>query len=519
MAAPQGERWTPSFNPWLIAVAVMLATFMEVLDTSIASVSIPYIAGSLSVTPDEATWVLTTYLIANAVFLPTSIWFSLRFGRKRFLLFSVLVFTIASFGCGIANSLGFLLFARAIQGAGGGALQPLSQAILMESFPPEKQGQALGLFAMGVVVAPVIGPTLGGYLTDSISWRWAFYINIPIGLLALFLQSRFLEDPPYISNAKPGRMDGVGLGLLAIWSACLQFVCDKGQEEDWFGSEKIRWAALIFAIGFAAFLIRELTHRQPLVKLRILADRNFGMGCILIFLFGVGVYSLTTILPLFYQTVMGYDAATAGLSVSPRGIGSFVGALIAGRLVAKMDPRILVAMGFLIFGFMNLWNSMMTLQISPTSLFWPITLSGLALPLVFVPLSGVAIGTMPQQEIGNASGLYNLLRNMGGSIGIAAANTMTQRHFQTHRNEMVHWLSGASIQFRQELERLTALLRMHSGPTKATLRALAIANNTLNSQAQLWAYVDVFRYLAALCILCVPVVFILKKAVRQHAGD
>src|SRR5579871_3932439 len=387
MPGDEQARWKPSHNPWLIATAVMLATFMEVMDTSIASVAVPYIAGSVSASYNEATWVLTSYLVANAVFLPSSAWFARRFGRKRYLMFSVMVFTIASFGCGIANSLGFILLARAIQGAGGGALQPLSQAILMESFPPEKQGQALGLFAMGVVVAPVIGPAFGGYLTDLISWRWAFYINIPVGIVALLLQKKVLEDPPYIQQSNPGALDKIGLGLLALWTACLQFLCDKGQEEDWLGSAKIRWALVIFIAAFAAFLIREFVMDKPLINLRVLGDRNFGGGCLLIFLFGACVYGITTILPLFYQTLMGYNATSAGLAVSPRGLGSFAGALLAGQLAAKLDSRKLLAFAFALLCAASLWNGSLTLAISPTSLFWPIVLTGFAFPFVFVPLS------------------------------------------------------------------------------------------------------------------------------------
>ncbi len=510
--------WKPQSNPWLIAVAVMLATFMEVMDTSIAAVAVPYIAGSVSATSDEATWVLTSYLVANAVFLPSSTWFSLRFGRKRYLMFSVLIFTIASFLCGIAGSLAFILIARAIQGAAGGGLQPLSQAILMESFPPEKQGLAMGLFAMGVVVAPVIGPTLGGYLTDAVSWRWAFYVNIPVGILALILQHKFLEDPPYIKDAHPGSLDKIGLGLLAIWSGAMQFMCDKGQEEDWFGSPLIRWALFFFIVALALFLARELTHQKPLLNLRVLANRNFGIGCLLIFLFGVGVYSITSVLPLFYQTLLGYSATAAGLAVSPRGLGSFAAALIAGRLVGKVDSRMLLAFGFTVLCAANLWTGTINLSIAPTSLFWPIVITGFAFPFVFVPLSGIALGTLPQKELGNASGLFNLLRNLGGSIGIAAANTISLRHLQTHRNEMVHLLSGSNLALRQQLSHLTRLMSMHAGPAKASLRAMAIAQRTLNGQAQLWSYVDVFRDLSVVCALCVPIVFVLKKAQAKGAA-
>ncbi len=511
--------WKPRTNPWLITLAVMLATFMEVMDTSIASVAVPYIAGSVSATYDEATWVLTSYLVANAVFLPTSTWFSMKFGRKRFLMFSVLVFTIASFGCGIAGSLGFILIARAIQGAGGGALQPLSQAILMESFPREKQGMAMGMFAVGVVVAPVIGPAFGGYLTDTISWRWAFYINIPVGLLALILQSKWVEDPPYISGADPGPLDKYGLGLLAIWAGAMQFICDKGQEDDWFGSNRIRWAAVAFVLAFIMFLVRELRNRKPLLNLRILTNRSFGTGCLLIFLFGSCVYAITTILPLFYQTLMGYNAATAGLAVSPRGLGSLVGALVAGRLVAKIDSRPLLAFGFAVIAGACLWNASMTLQISATSLLWPIVITGFGFALIFVPLSGVALGSLEQREMQNASGIYNLLRNLGGSIGIAVANTLTQRHLQRHRNEMAHWLTGGSPAMRNELMKITQYMRLHGGPVKASLRAMAIIQGRLNSQAQLLAYVDVFRYMAVLSVICIPVVFFLSNKRREGGGE
>ena len=293
----------PVSNPWLVAISVMLATFMEVLDTSIASVALPYIAGSVSATNDEATWVLTSYLVANAIILPTSPWFSQRFGRKRFLLTCIVIFTVSSFSCGSANSLAMILIARAVQGAGGGALQPLSQAILLESFPPHKRGQAMALFGLGVVVAPVLGPTVGGWLTETYSWRWAFYINIPIGIIAIFMIMRYVHDPIYIREAKPGRFDGIGFGLLAIWLGALQIVLDKGQEDDWFGATWIRWAVAILVVCFIAFLVWELKRHDPLVKLRVFLNRNFTLGCLLIGLFGGVIYGLITLLPLFYPGI------------------------------------------------------------------------------------------------------------------------------------------------------------------------------------------------------------------------
>jgi DHA2 family multidrug resistance protein len=514
MPGGDSANWKPSHSPWLIALAVMIATFLEVMDTSIASVAVPYIAGSTASTNDEAEWVLTVYLVANAVFLPASAWFAQRFGRKRFLMFSIVVFTVASFACGIAPTLGFILIARCVQGAGGGALQPLAQSILIESFPPEKQGQALGLYALGVVLAPVVGPAFGGYLTDAISWRWAFYINVPIGLLAIFLQSRFLEDPPYIKNAKPGKFDGVGLGLLGLWIACMQYVLDRGQEDDWFGNTGIRWAFAIMLIGLIVFLIWEFRHSAPLVNLRALGNRNLALGSTLVFVLGAAIYSLTTVLPVFYQTLMGYDATAAGLAVSPRGLGAVVASISVGVLLSKLDPRKIVATGFAVLALSSMWMSLLTLDISPTTLFWPITLSGLGMSMVFVPLSNVALGTIPKDQVGNASGIYNFLRNIGGSVGIAAANTIAQRHLQTHRNENAHWLSGASWILRRELNLLVTRMQMHAGPRRSLLRAYSLIQNGLDHQSQLWAYVDDFRYLALLCATCMPVAFFLKRAMK-----
>ncbi len=503
--------WKPKANPWFIATAVMIATFMEVMDTSIASVAVPYIAGSTASTTDEAEWVLTVYLVANAVFLPASSYFAERFGRKKFLMGSIVVFTIASVLCGLAPTLGFILLARIIQGAAGGALQPLSQSILIESFPPEKQGQALGLYALGVVLAPVIGPAFGGYLTVAISWRWAFYINVPIGLLALLLQSKFLEDPPSIKNAKPGRFDGVGFGLLGLWIAAMQFMLDKGQEQDWFGDIRIRWAIGVMIGGFLLFIIYELLHPKPLVDLTVFKNRNLALGCVLIFILGIGLYALTTILPVFYQELLGYDAYKAGLAVSPRGLGSFVAALLVGVATAKYDPRKIVAGGFAILALSTLWLGFITLQISPWSLFWPTTWGGVGLAMVFVPLSKVALGTLSEKQSGIGSGVFNFMRNVGGSVGISAANTISQRHAQSHRNDLVHWFSGANWIYQRAIELRTQQMLQHAGSRIAGLRALSLTNASLNNESQLWAYVDVFRYMTLILAICVPGAFLLKK--------
>jgi len=510
----------PASSPWLIAISVMLATFMEVLDTSIASVALPYIAGSLSATNDEATWVLTSYLVANAVVLPASAWFSLKFGRKRFLITCIAIFTVSSFACGAATSLGMILLARAVQGAGGGALQPLSQAILLESFPPEKRGSALAVFALGVVVAPVLGPTLGGYLTDAYSWRWAFYINIPIGVFAILMILRFVEDPPYIKSAKPGRIDAIGLGLLAVWLGALQIILDKGQEDDWFGATWIRWATVILVVGFVAFLIRELTHKKPLVDLRVFRYRNFWLGCVLIAIFGGALYGLITLLPLFYQELLGYTAYAAGWAVAPRGIGAILALPIIGILTNKLDNRWLIVAGFLMFAIAGLWFGQVTLEISQWSFLWAIILSGFGSGAVFVPLSTATVAPLPNEEIGNASGLYNLFRNVGGSVGISIVNTIVARHQQLHQNELVHSLSPTSPIFQDRLHALQQYLFTQGyGPVEAMQKAYALIAGELSAQARLWSYVDDFRYMALVCFACIPVVFLFKKAVRRPGAQ
>ena len=331
---PTNTFWQPRFNPLLIAASVMLATFMEVLDTSVANVSLPHIAGSLAASNDEAIWVLTSYLVANAVVLPMTGWLGMRFGRKRFLTICIVLFTLASAVCGAADSLMALILARVLQGAAGGALQPMSQAILLESFPPEKRGQGMSIFAMGVVVAPILGPTLGGWITDNYSWRWIFYINVPVGIAAAWMIAMFVEDPPYLKRARGG-VDYIGFAFLALWLATLQYVLDRGQELDWFGSATIRWYVTISALAFVAFLARELTAPHPLVDLSVFLNRNFAVGTGLVALLGALLYGSTAILPLFMQDLLGYTATDAGLALSPRGAGAFVAALLAGRLMAS----------------------------------------------------------------------------------------------------------------------------------------------------------------------------------------
>lgn len=511
----------PEVNPWVVAVSVMLATFMEVLDTAIASVALPYIAGSLSASNSEATWVLTSYLVANAVILPASNWFSLRFGRKRFLITCVIIFTIASFFCGAAPSLGVILIARVIQGAGGGALQPLSQSILLESFPPEKRGAAMAFFAFGIVVAPVLGPTLGGWLTDTYSWRYAFYINIPVGALAVFMISRFVHDPPYIKNAKAGPFDNLGFGLLAVWTGCLQVVLDKGQEDDWFGAVWIRWAVFFLVVSLTWFLVHSWRSKSPLVNLRVLKNWNFAVGCFLITMLGVAIYTTITILPLYYQEILGYTAFTAGLVVGPRGLGSILGMPVIGYLSSKADNRILLTLGFLGFGICSVIFGNINLDIGPTTLLAPIVISGFALSFVFVPISTMAYGTLSNQEMGNATGIFNLLRNVGGSIGISTAQTLLVRRADMHQNQIVGSVPLAGYWLQERTSNLTNFLGGQLGSGSGRPGAYATIYRQIGHQASLWAFVDVLRWTALLAFLCSACVWLFRKvspAKRAPAG-
>ncbi len=502
---------TQGVNPWLVTVSVMLPTFMEVLDTAIASVALPYIAGSLSSSNSEATWVLTSYLVANAIILPASNWFARRFGRKRFLLTCVVIFTIASFFCGAAPSLAVILLARVMQGAGGGALQPLSQAILLESFPLKKRSMAMAAYGLGIVVAPVLGPTLGGWLTDTYSWRYAFYINIPVGILAVILISRFVHDPPYIKHAKVGPFDNIGFGLLVVWTGCLQVVLDKGQEDDWFGALWVRWAVAALVVALVGWIWHSWHKPQGLVDLHVLKNRNLRTGCILIALLGMCIYITIAILPLYYQEVMGYTAFTAGLVVGPRGIGSFIGSPVIGVLGTHMDNRKLLCAGFVGFGLCALTFGTVNLDIGPFTLLLPITLTGFALSFVFVPLANMTTATLSNQEMGNATGLFNMLRNIGGSVGIAMATTAIIRRAALHQTEIGANVTANAPIFQQKSALIGAYLRHQLGPAAARPGTMALTYHLLLQQSALSAYVDVFRWTAVLAFFCAAAVWMFRK--------
>ena len=513
--APDMEEWRPSVNPWLIAAAVMLPTFMEILDTTIVSVALPHIAGNLSASTDEATWTLTSYLVANAIVLPATGWFARYFGRTRFLVFCIGIFTVSSFVCGIAESLGMLIVARIIQGTGGGALQPMSQAILLESFPAEKRGMAMGAFGIGVVVAPIIGPTLGGWLTDNYSWRWAFYINIPIGIMAILMTRAFVEDPPYLKAARPGKIDNIGFGLMAVSLATLQIILDKGQQDDWFAASWVCWFTFVSALTMILFIIRELRTAEPVVNLRVLKDRNFAVGTLLITLLGVALYSAITLIPIFLQTLMGYSAMQSGLTLSPRGVGALIAMPAVGFLTGKIDFRKLIGAGFILVA-VSLWQfGGINLEIAIWNIIWPNIIMGVGLSMIFVPLSAVAMGMLPRQEMGNASGIFNLMRNIGGSAGISAVTTILERRAQAHQADMITHLSPGANPFRISTVGLQRAFEQYFGPVEAARKAEGSIFNELIRQSTLLSFVDNFRMLAVISLACVGVVLLLKKVMPK----
>jgi len=497
------EPWRPRVNPWLIALAVVMAAFMEVLDTSIAAVALPYIAGNLGASNDEATWVLTSYLVSNAVVLPTSAWFGNFFGRKRFLLGCIVIFTLSSALCGAATSLGMLIVARILQGAGGGALQPLSQAILLESFPPARRGVATAVYGVAVVVAPILGPTLGGWLTESYSWRWNFYINIPVGVLAVFLISIFVEDPPYLKSAKRGRFDTIGFGFLTLWLATLQVMLDKGQEKDWFGTVWIRWFAGISFVSLAGFIIRELSTPFPIVNLRTLRNRNFAAGCAVYLMFGAVLYALVTGLPLFLQTLFGYTALDAGLTVSPRGVGVLFALVFVGVLSQKVNARWLMLFGFLVLGASCFMVSRLTLESSMRNIIPANILTGFGIGFIFVPLTASSVATLRDDQIGSATGLQNLMRNVGGGIGISWLSTVLARHAQAHQVFLAGHVSSLAPAYQARVGVIQKAFGAHFSPVDALHRAQGAIYNTVLEQSSYWAYVDAFYMVMWACVICI----------------
>lgn len=501
----------PHVNPWIVAIAVMLATFLEVLDTTVVNVSLPHIAGSLSATITEATWVLTSYLVANAIILPITGWLGNQFGRKRLLLVSVVGFTVSSFFCGFATTLPMLVVFRVIQGAAGGSLQPLSQAVLLEAFPPDQRGKAMGFWGLGIVVAPILGPVLGGWLTDTYSWRWVFYINIPVGMLAVFMINSYVFDPPYIKKGKGG-VDTWGIGLLAVGIGALQVLLDKGQQEDWFESNFITALLVVSIAALAAFIARELMAKAPVVNLRVFKDRTFSAGTFLMTVLGFVLYGSLVLLPIWLQTLLGYSSLDSGVAMAPRGMGAFCGMPLVGMFLSRFDPRKFLASGLLIASF-TLWQfSQLDLSAGYWDFFWPQFIQGLSLSLLFVPLTTITMGNVAREQMGNATSLFNLLRNIGGSIGIALVATMSERLQQMHINNLGSNITPYNGQARQVYEGMKQLMESHGAPAAiAAQQSYRAMFGLVQRQAAILSYVNTFRVLALMFLVMVPLLLVMKR--------
>ena len=494
----------------------MLATFMEVLDTSIANVSLPHIAGNLGATIDESTWVLTSYLISNAIVLPLTGWLHTLFGRKNFYMACVAIFSISSLLCGLAPSLFLLILFRVMQGLGGGGLQPTSQAILVESFSQKQQGMAMAVYGMGVVVAPIIGPTLGGWITDNFSWRWIFFINVPIGIISMIMTSTLIQDPPYLvrKTFKQGlKIDFIGLGLICVGLGFGQVVLDKGERDDWFGSPFIVWSAIIGTLGLIGAVIWELRQDEPMINLRLFKNRNFAMATFMMFALGLVLYGTTVLLPVMVQSLMGYTAEWAGLVLSPGAILTLFSMPLVGRLLTKVEPRWLVVTGLVILSAGMYRLSELSLQTGFwTFVFtWAISRGGLA--FLFVPINVTAFSHVAREKISSATGLLNLTRNMGGSIGISVVTALQDRFAQVHQNVLSSHLTPLDPGYTSRLEHLqTALQAAGSSSAQATAQAQGMVYHELVRQSSMLAYIDVFRLLSWMCIGLIPLMFLLKRA-------
>ncbi|MFI5179079.1 MAG: DHA2 family efflux MFS transporter permease subunit [Vicinamibacterales bacterium] len=504
-------------NPWIIAISVMFATFMEVLDTTVVNVSLPHIAGSLSVTIDEATWALTSYLVANAIILPMTGWLASLFGRKRLLMLSVVGFTASSFLCGLAPTLSTLILFRVMQGATGGALQPLSQAVLLEAFPPQDRGKAMGFWGLGIVVAPILGPVLGGWLTDSYSWRWVFYINIPVGIASIVMTKLFIFDPPYLRQENR-RIDYWGIGMLAVGIGALQILLDKGQEEDWFASSLMVALAIISAVSLVALIAHELTTDDPVVDLRVFKARSYAVGVFLMTVVGFVLYGSMVLLPIMLQTLLGYPPLQAGIAMAPRGVGSFFMMPLTGLMTGKFDARKLLTTGLLIGGTTLIWLSHLNLQAGYWDIFWPQLIQGVGMSLLFVPLTTVAMDPIPREKMGNATSLFNLMRNIGGSVGIATTGTMLARN-----NQSTTALLGANVSVYDLTSQhtfnsiRTGFMASGADPVTATSRAYAAMFGLVQRQATMVSFVGIFQLLGVLFVALTPLVLLMKRPQRGRA--
>jgi len=509
------EIWRPRFNPWLIAVVVAMAAFMEVLDTSIANVALPYMAGSLGASNDQSTWVLTSYLVSNAIVLPITGWLAGAVGRKRFFMICLFIFTTSSLLCGIAPSLGLLLFFRVLQGAGGGGLQPMAQAILADTFPPQQRGLAFALYGITAVTAPTIGPTLGGWITFNYSWRWIFFINLPVGLLTLMLVYRFVDDPPYLARIKAAgvKLDYIGIALLAVGVGALQVLLDKGQEDDWFGSRFITSLIVTAVVCLVGLVIWEWFQKAPVVDVRLFKNFNFATSNLMMFMLGIMLFSSLVLMPLFLQTLLGYTAQVAGLAISAGGVCLLIEMPIMGTLTTKVHARRLIAVGWLCLAIAMFYSTKrIDLQISFNAALWLRVAQVFGMGFLFVPITLVAYVGIPPEKNNAVSGIVNFMRNIGSSVGTSMVTTLLARRAQFHQQILVDYVRSGSPQLQGSVAGLSAKLAA-AGLDQHTAQMTAYARiyQAVQGQASAEAYIDTFMVLAVGSAIMIFLSFLLKK--------
>lgn len=505
------QEWKPSVNPWIMIIPVMLAVFIYVLDGTIGNVALPHMAGSFSATRDESMWILTSYLIAAGIVIPAVDFFSKVFGRKNFFIISILMFTIASMLCGMAKNIEFMIFARILQGFGGGGILPISQAIMLEAFPKEKRGVAMSVFGMGVILAPIIGPVLGGWITDNWTWPWIFYINIPFGCVAALLSQKLIEDPPYAKKQKNVKIDGKGFFYLTIWLVTLQTVLDKGNNADWFNATWICWTFGISVVAGILFFHSQLTNKNSLIDLSVFKDRTFSAGTIIQVVIQAVLYASLAILPQFLQSMMGYTAFLSGATMMPRGIGSMTAMVMTATLSNKIDNRLFVVIGLALIGGSSLVFGSLNLQISNMNIAIPNFFMGMGMGLSMVPIMNLSVATLRNDQMTNATGIQNLLKNIGSAIGTSLVATMLTRFAQIHQYMLVGKMSELNPVFIERVQSTAGALMQYTEMSVAQYMAQYSQYGQLIKQSTLWAFIDSFRIFGLLCFAVIPLMFFIKK--------
>jgi len=497
-------------NKWIVALTVMLPTLIEIVDTSVVNVALDHIRGSLSAGIDESTWTITSYLVSNAIIIPMTGWLSRYFGRKRYLIFSITVFTLSSLLCGVAWSLQSLVFFRVLQGIGGGALQPISQSILLETFPHKQHGMAMAIFGIGIMFGPIIGPLLGGWITDNWSWHWIFFINIPIGIVSILMVMLFIVDPPYMRRTKM-RIDYRGLALLAVGLGCLQIVLDKGQTEDWFSSSFITWMTVISLLSLVLFIINEVFAEHPIVNLRTFRNISFSTGNLVMFFAFFNLFGSIVLLPIYLQTLMGYTATLAGMVLGPGGVATLLAMPLAGRLVTRINAKALLVFGIVVSAYSTWLMSRFNLQADFNTIIWPRIVLGVGMGFLFIPLTTLTMSGIRKEEMGNATAIYNLLRNLGGSFGVAFVTTMLARGAQFHQTHLTAGLSPFDRTYQISRQALEQVMTLKGAGTSAQDAADASIYSQLIRQATMMSYNDAFYLLSICMVVILPLVFLMRQ--------